>query len=170
MGVPRPERLRKRKLIPHPSRRPDNARMKRAHLRAHWIGPPSPTGLWIGALLRAVAMLVLYAANFLRTCLAVAERRRRMRPSRLSRECHVDVTPATLPEPKSGPASKGNKPGCRKQPDDRAVTADLRCHRRHGWGWVRLLCEAAGDYDAPIFPPPESPTGLRRGFEPTPHA
>jgi hypothetical protein len=65
--------------------------MTRAHLRANWIGPPSLTELWLGALLRMVAMLVHYAASFFR-----------MRLSRLPRECHVDVTPETLPEPESG--------------------------------------------------------------------
>jgi hypothetical protein len=65
--------------------------MTRALVRAHWIGPPSPTGLWIGALLRAFAMLVSCAASIVR-----------MRFNRLSHECQVNVTPETLPRQESG--------------------------------------------------------------------
>jgi hypothetical protein len=115
--------------------------MTRAHLRANWIRPPSLTELWLGALLRAFAMLVSFAANFLR-----------MRPSRLSRECHVDVTPATLPEPESGilmetqEAAASSQTATLSQPTSAAAIAAIGC---------------GGGDNALVFPPAESPAGPR---------
>ena len=69
--------------------------MTRAHQGANWSGVPSLSHLWMAALLRLVAMLVSSAASFLR-----------MRPSRLSGECHADATPQTLPRANSGTHNK----------------------------------------------------------------
>jgi hypothetical protein len=148
----------KRKVIPHLSGRADNARMTRAHLRAPWIEPPSPTELWLGALLHAFAMLVLYAASFFR-----------MRPSRLSRECHVDVTPAMLPEPESGITKETEKPAASSQtatqskPTSAAAIAAIGCGGGCGCG-----CGGGGD-NALIFPSVASPTRPRRDFGLIPH-
>jgi hypothetical protein len=60
--------------------------MTRAQPRAHWSGVPSFSQPLLAALLRAVAMLMSFAAPFLR-----------MRPSLLPRECHTDVEPQALP-------------------------------------------------------------------------
>jgi hypothetical protein len=65
--------------------------MTRAHLRANWSGVPSFSQLLLAALLRAFAMLVLYAASIVG-----------MRLSLLSGECHTEVEPETLPALTSG--------------------------------------------------------------------
>ena len=61
--------------------------MTTAQPRANWIRTPSLTELWLEALLRAFAMLWSNLATIVG-----------MRPSRLPRECHTDVTPASLPQ------------------------------------------------------------------------
>ena len=71
--------------------------MTRAHPRANWIGPPPLTELWLEALLRVAAMLWSIVAATFQTCLAVAEGRRRMSPSRPARECDTPPAPQVLP-------------------------------------------------------------------------
>jgi hypothetical protein len=71
--------------------------MTRAHPRANWIGPPSLTELWLEALLRVAAMLWSAVAATFQTCLAVAEGRRRMSPSRRAHECDTPPAPQVLP-------------------------------------------------------------------------
>jgi hypothetical protein len=65
--------------------------MTHALAHAHWSETPSAPQLWLGTMLRALAMLVLYAASIFR-----------MRLSLFSGECHAEVEPETLPEGKSG--------------------------------------------------------------------
>ena len=126
-----------KKVIPHPSGRPDNAGMTRAHLRANRIGPPSLSQPLLAALLRVFAMLLSFAANFFR-----------MRPSRLSRECHVDVTPATLPQPESGNLMETEKP---------AASSQTTAHSQ-------LTCAPpTPPTTAPVFPPIARPTRTRTG-------
>src|SRR5689334_8678864 len=66
--------------------------MTRAHQDAHWSDAPSLSQLWLAALLRLVAMLV---SNVAATVGMIA--------SVLSGECHTDVDPADLPQPKHDP-------------------------------------------------------------------
>jgi hypothetical protein len=71
--------------------------MTRAHPRAIWIGLPALTEPWLEALLRAFAMLWSAVAATFQTCLAVAEGRRRMSPSRRARACDTPPAPQVLP-------------------------------------------------------------------------
>jgi hypothetical protein len=143
--------------------------MTRAHLRAHWIGPPSPTGLWIGALLRVFAMLVLYAASIVR-----------MRLSLFSGECHTDVEPETLPEQESGIIMRKPEKAAASSHDRPAAARRHQSHRRRhppspppaaaivvggGSSSNSSSSSSGGDCDenALVFPPAESPAGPRRG-------
>jgi hypothetical protein len=131
--------------------------MTRAHLRAHWIGPPSLSQPLLAALLLTFAMFVSFAANFLR-----------MRPSRLSRECHADVTPEMLPEPESGITKETEKPAESRQtatqskPTSAAAIAAIGCGGGCG-------CGGGGGDNALIFPSVASPTRPRRDFGLIPH-
>ena len=69
--------------------------MTRAHRDAHWSDAPSLSPLWLAALLRLVAMLVSNVAAHVRMIASV-----------LSGECHTDVDPAGLPEPKRDTAKE----------------------------------------------------------------
>ena len=60
--------------------------MTQALADAHWIGPPSLSHRWMAGMLHLLAMVWSYLA-----CLFG------MRLSRLTRECHTDVTPQALP-------------------------------------------------------------------------
>jgi hypothetical protein len=71
--------------------------MTKALSRANWSGVPSLNQPWLVALLCMIAMLWSNVAATFRTCLAVAERRRRMSPSRYARECDTQPAPAALP-------------------------------------------------------------------------
>jgi hypothetical protein len=130
--------------------------MARAHLRAHWIGPPSLTELWLGALLRAVAMLVSYAASMVR-----------MRLSLFSGECHTEVEPDALPGQESGifmetqKAAASSQTATQSQPASAAAIAAIGCGGGCGDG--------GGDDFALIFPSVASPTGPRRDFRLIPH-
>src|SRR6185436_15278439 len=77
------------KLSPAPLGGPILAAMTRAHRDAHWSGVPSLSQLWLAALLRLAAMLVSSVAAQVRMIVSV-----------LSGECHTEVDPAGLPEPK----------------------------------------------------------------------
>ena len=121
--------------------------MTRALVRANWIGPPSPTDLWIGALLRAFAMLVsIVAATF------------PMSPSRRARECDTPPAPAALPRrtrdiTETQEAAASGQTVTQSKPTSAAATAAIGGSAGSGDG--------GGDDFAPIFPPVESPTGLR---------
>jgi hypothetical protein len=121
--------------------------MTRAHLRANWSGVPSLTELWLGALLRAFAMLVSFAANLLR-----------MRPSRLSRECHADVTPAMLPEPESGIIMETKEAAGRSQPIEALMlssASSARPSKQEGglpYALRHDACSAAAADDSPRVP------------------
>jgi len=82
--------------------------MTRAHPRANWIGLPPLTELWLEALLRAFAMLWSAVAATFQTCLAVAEGRRRMSPSRRARECDTPPAPQVLPRRTRNPIKENN--------------------------------------------------------------
>ena len=104
--------------------RGDTGGMTPALPHAHWSGAPSPTHHWMGALLRAVAMLVSFAASILR-----------MPPSRLPRECHTDVTPARLPKETSGqPETHLAAPDSHANPADNPPRSHSRaCPENPGW-------------------------------------
>ena len=122
--------------------------MTRAHLHANWSGVPSLNQPWLVALLRAFAMLVLYAASIVRTCLAVADRRRRMRFSLLSGECHTDVEPDALPEQQSGIFMET------KEVAESSLTIAQR----------QLTCAPpTPPTTAPVFPPIRRSAGTRTG-------
>src|SRR5689334_21351688 len=71
--------------------------MTRAHQDAHWSDAPSLSQLWLAALLRLLAMLVSNVAATVRMIASV-----------LSGECHTDVDPADLPQPKHDPTRETN--------------------------------------------------------------
>jgi hypothetical protein len=130
--------------------------MKPARSRAHWIGPPSLTGLWLEALLRMLAMLMSNAATV-----------SRMRPSRLSRECHTDAMPAMLPGEARGPMEK--QPAAENSQSNEALTlSSTRSVRRvypelvEGSNHEGGLTIAANDADRP--PAAAERTGTRTGF------
>ncbi len=82
--------------------------MTQAQTRAKGVATPSLPQLWLGAMLRVLVELVLCAARCLR-----------MRPSRLSGECHTDVTPAPLPAEHDGILMKADKAASHGHDDDR---------------------------------------------------
>jgi hypothetical protein len=120
--------------------------MTQAHLRAKWIRPPSLAELWLGALLRVLAMLVsAVAATF------------SMSPSRRARECDTPPAPAALPRrtrdiTETKQAAASSRTTTQSQPTSAAAIAAIGC----GGG-----CGDGGGDNALVFPPAESPIGPR---------
>jgi hypothetical protein len=93
--------------------------MTRTQSGAHWSGVPSLSQLLLAALLCLVAMLVSHAASLLR-----------MRPSRLSGECHADATPQTLPAATSGHSGKAEPAEATSQTTEALMVSSERSSRR----------------------------------------
>jgi hypothetical protein len=73
----------------------------------------------MAALLRLIAMLVSHAASLLR-----------MRPGRLSGECHADATPQTLPSATSGHSGKAEPAEATSQTTEALMVSSERSSRR----------------------------------------
>ena len=103
--------------------------MTRALPRANWIGPPSLCQLWLETLLRVAAMLWSNVAATFRTCLAVAERRRRMLASRLAGDWHTDAAPRGLPG-KTHDTLEESKPAAERSEIQKPSYGAARRHAR----------------------------------------